>query len=144
MICCKIITNFSAEPDKFGQLCEFLGKKGGWMWDGNDLFFADTEGPTDEKTVARLVKKAGYTKFYIETFDKDHEPRDNDEAKSWVADKLMKIYYLQFETENKKVLQETSRGLTELNNELNTLIREVIAEQKRSEPTEDSNNGGRN
>ena len=53
----------------------------------------------------------------------------------------MKIYYLQFERDNQQVLQETSKGLQELNRELDNMIREAIAEQTKSEPTEDSDNG---
>ncbi len=144
MICCKIITNFNAEHGNFGQLCSFLGKKGSWIWDGNSLYFADIDGPTDEKTVMRLIKKAGYQKAYIDVYDKDNEPRESDELKSWVADKLMKIYYLQFERKNQEILRETNRGLQELNQELDKIIREAAAKQSQSEPTEDSDNGGRN
>ncbi len=143
MICCRIITNFLAEQGHFSQLCKFLGKKGDWMWHSDSLYFADTEGSTDEKTIMRLVKKAGYKQPYIEVYDKDNEPHDNDEIKAWVADKLIKIYYLQFERDHQKVLQETSKGLQELNKEIDAIIREAI-EQSKSEPTEDNDNGGRN
>ena len=141
MICCKIITNFSTEQGNFGQLCSFLGKKGSWMWHGGSMYFADVEGPTDEKTIIKLVKKAGYKQPYVDVYDANNEPHDNDEVHAWVADKLMKIYYLQFERDNQQVLQETSKGLQELNRELDNMIREAIAEQTKSEPTEDSDNG---
>lgn len=142
MICCKIITNFSAKEGSFDQLCTLLGKKGSWMWDSGNLYFADTEGDTDKKTIMRIVKKAGYEDAYIYIYDKDNEPRENEEHKAWIADKLVKIYYLQFERENQKVLQETSQGLDQLNEELNHMIKEIYTEQAEDKKTEDSSNGG--
>lgn len=137
MICCRIITDYDKDGS-FNELCKLLGKKGDWLWHRGSLYFADTEGDTTEKSVNRYIKKAGYTKSYVEVFDKDHEPRLDEDAKSWVADKLTKIMYLKFEQENQKMLQETSRGLKEIETELDGLIKDALANQPKSEETEDN------
>ena len=142
MICCKIITNFKAEAERFISLCSLLEKKGSWLWDGYNLFFADIEGSTDEKTVKRLVKKAGFTSFYIEVYDAYNEPHDNEEIKSWVADKLCKIYYKKFEDDNQQGLQEIKEGLTQLNDEVRQMIKKAHEQKTKSKKKPKSKKDG--
>ena len=131
MICCKIITNLQAEPEKFNTLRSLLGKKGTWLWNGYNLYFADIEGPTDEKSIMRLVKKAGFTSAYIDVFNERNEPHDNEEVKAWVADKLFKIYYKKFEDDNQKVLQEAYKVLNQLNQEVRDMIKQAETKSKK-------------
>lgn len=138
MICCKIITNYSDPNGSFKKLCELLGKKGDWMWDGSALYFSDVEGDITEKQVYGMVKKAGYTKSYIEVYSAENEPHETDEVKNWVADKLMKIYYLDYERKNQQILRETKQGLEEINQELDTLIEEALKQKLDSEKAEDN------
>jgi hypothetical protein len=143
MICCKIITDYNNTNASFSKLCELLSKKGDWTWNGDSLFFADTEGSTDEKTIIRCVKKAGYTKVFVNVYDKDNEPHENESIKGWITDKVVKIYYKQFEDNNRAVLLETKKGLDEIEQEVNGLIRELKQQQEESKTqiTEDNDNG---
>ena len=140
MICCKIIANFNDKEGSFIDLCKRLAKKGDWMWRNGDMFFADTEGPTDEKAVIRMVKKAGYKKVYVDIYDVDNEPRESDDIKSWLGNRVMKIYYNQYEREHQQAMRETKVQLDALEAELDGIIREAIDKQKEteSETTEDS------
>lgn len=146
MICCKIITDYNNSKASFSKLCELLSKKGDWFWDGDSIFFADTEGNVTERSVINCVKKAGYTKVYINVYDKTNEPHENESTKGWITDKVVKIYYKLYEDANQKVLAETKKGLDELNDELNNIIKNAANTQQSSETqkTEDNDNGREN
>ena len=141
MICCKIIADYNNAQGSFSKLCELLGKKGDWKWAYNAMYFADTEGATTEKQVIQCVKKAGYSKYYIDVYDSKHEPRnEEDSVYGWIAGNVAKITYKKFATENEKVLLQTKEGLDALEKEVDNLINEAIKnleESKKSDTTED-------
>ena len=142
MICCKIIADYNNTAGSLNELCRLLSKKGDWTWNGDALFFADTEGEVEEKTVVRYVKKAGYTKVFVDVYDKNNEPHENESIKGWIIDKVTKIYYVQYTKENQKVLLETKKGLDEINRELDNMIidlkeRAHDKKNKKSKKTED-------
>lgn len=142
MICCKIITDYNGNTGSFGSLCTLLGKKGDWIWNGDAIFFADIEGSTNERSIINCVKKAGYTKVYVDVYDRNNEPHENEDVKSWITDKVFQIYYKQFEEKNQAVLMETKRGLDEIEQELDNLIREAKKQQEsKTQTTEDNDNG---
>ena len=141
MICCKIIADYNNPQGSFDKLCELLGKKGDWMWESGAMFFADTEGPTEEKQVIQCVKKAGYTKYYIDVYDEKNEPREGEVAYGWIAGNVAKITYAKFEEQHREVLLQTKEGLNQVEKELDSLIDEAIKklEQKKSNTAEDKN-----
>lgn len=141
MICCKIIADYNNTQGSFDKLCELLGEKGDWFWCNDTMYFADTEGSTEEKHVVRAIKKAGYTKYFIDVYDEKNEPREGEEAYSWIADKVAKITYKNFMVQNEKVLLQTKEGLDVLEKELDGLIADAMKklENKQSDTTEDSN-----
>lgn len=140
MICCKIIADYNNTEVSFKNLFSLLSKKGDLYWSNGALFFADTEGNMTEKSLIRLYKKVGYTKVFVDVFDKDNEPNDADEViRSWVSDKLVKIYYKQYEMECQQVFKETKKGLDEIEKEVDSIIRNAIKEQEtKSQEAEDS------
>lgn len=140
MICCKIIADYNNKDASFKNLLSLLSKKGDLYWSNGVLFFADTEGDITEKSLIRLYKKVGYTKVFVDVFDKDNEPNNDDEViKSWISDKLVKIYYKQYEMESQQVFRETKRGLDEIEKEVDGIIRNAIKEQEtKSQEAEDS------
>ena len=140
MICCKIIADYNNKDASFKNLLSLLSKKGDLYWSNGVLFFADTEGDITEKSLVRLYKKVGYTKVFVDVFDKDNEPNNDDEViKSWISDKLVKIYYKQYEMERQQVFRETKRGLDEIEKEVDGIIRNAIKEQEtKSQEAEDS------
>lgn len=140
MICCKIITDFSAENASFSELCKLLGKKGDWLWSNNALYFADIDGDTDEKKVGRAIKKAGYKKFFIDTFDEKHEPHTGDSEYWWILDKVTKIFYTEFSRKNYQILKQTQEMVKSIDKELDDLIDKAIEKQKdqKSDTTEEN------
>ena len=143
MICCKIIADYNGKTGSFSTLCSLLGKKGNWIWNGDAIFFADTEGQTNEKTIINYVKKAGYSKVYVDVYDQNNEPHENEDIKGWITDKVVQIYYKQYEEENHSVLLETKKGLDEIEEELNNLIREAKKQQESKTQTAEDNDNGR-
>lgn len=143
MICCKIIADYNNKDASFSKLCELLAKKGDWTWNGDAMFFADTEGEVDEKAVIRCVKKAGYKKVFVDVYDQHNEPHEDEAIKGWITDKVTKIYYIKFEQDNQRVLRETKKGLDEIEQEVNKIIIDLKQQQKESvtQKAEDDDNG---
>ena len=141
MICCKIIADYNNPQGSFDKLCELLGKKGSWMWNSGAMYFADTEGATEEKQVIQCVKKAGYTKYFIDVFDEKKEPVENDVAYGWIAGNVAKITYAKFEKQHREVLLQTKEGLEQIEKEVDALIEKAVTEmeQKKSNTAEDKN-----
>ena len=138
MICCKIIADYSNEQGSFSKLCELLAKKGDFLWEGNVMYFADTEAETTERQIINCVKKAGYTKVFVDIYDVKHEPHEEERVKGWIADKLTKIYYQQYEHDNQEVFRTIDRGLDALNVEIDELTKKAAEEaQAESKNTED-------
>lgn len=138
MICCKIIADYSNTEASFSKLCEFLAKKGDFLWSGNVMYFADTEGDTTEKKITTGYKKAGYTKIFIDPYDVKTEPREDESVKGWITDKLTKIYYQQYERENQAVFKNIDKGLDALNIEIDKLAEQAKQEHLEPETTEDN------
>lgn len=43
MICCKIVANYTCESGNFSDLLNELGDFGDLFWDGQYLYYAETE-----------------------------------------------------------------------------------------------------
>lgn len=140
MICCKIIADYSNEQGSFSKLCELLAKKGDFLWEGNVMYFADTELDTTERQIINCVKKAGYTKVFVDTYDAKHEPHEDERIKGWITDKLTKIYYQQYEQENQEVFRTIDRGLDALNVEIDELTKKAAEEAQSTEDNKDGRN----
>lgn len=115
MICCKIITDFNNPTASFRELLEALARNGEVRWEQNNLLFADVTGSMCESKVKSIIKKAGYTKYYIDVYSRDNQPRETDDSvKSWLMDKITKITYKEFEQMKQDTFKETSKGLDQL------------------------------
>lgn len=121
MICCKIITDFSNTSASFGKLLNSLARIGESLWIDNCLFFADVDGNTDEKKVASAVRKAGYTKVYVDEYTKDNPPKESDYVNGWLTDKIVKIIYKQCEDKSQEIFRNTMKGLDMINVEIERL-----------------------
>lgn len=121
MICCKIVTNFSTTQGKFSGLMQSLRSQGCVLWEDGCLYFADTEKNLDKKKVGNIVKKNGYSDFYIDVYSKDNEPHENDSVNGWLNDKLVKICYNECENQNQEVFRNISIGLDMLSEEIKDL-----------------------
>lgn len=137
MICCKIIADYSNESASFAKLCELLAKKGEFLWENNAFYFADTKNQVTEKQLTSCVKRAGYTKVFIETYDALHEPHEAERLKGWITDKLVKIFYKTTEQQN----QDLFSGVKEELNEINERLDKLLLEQSEKKETEDNING---
>ena len=139
MICCKIITDYNSSTGDFDKLVQSLMKKGDFLWDNNALFFGDIEGDTTEKQVGNLLKKAGFNKFYIETYSQTNQPRESDFINGWLMDRIVRINYKMCEDESQKVFHDISIGLDLLNEEIDRLTLE--AQQKSQDKEEEELDG---
>jgi len=141
MICCKIIADYDNPDGSFSKLCDCLSQKGDLLWvsSANVMFFADVSGDTDEKKVIRYVKKAGYSKVFVDVYDKKHEPHENEEVNSWIAGKVAHLIAVEFYRNNAQLIKQTKDSLLEFDNELRKFVDEACEKQKQSDKTEDSN-----
>lgn len=143
MICCKIIADYLNENASFKTLCDLLSKKGDFMWYGEAMYFADTEGDTTERKVVNCIKKAGYSRYYIEIYDKNKEPHEKEEIKGWITDKLTKILYLETEQKGQQIFRDTKEKLAELDSIILQML-EKQREDKSSDSAEEVDNGRQN
>lgn len=133
MICCKIIADFGNKDASFSKLCDLLEKKGSWMWSSGVMLFADTSGDTEEKDVIRYIKKAGYTKYFIDCYDKDNEPHETEEINGWVSGKVAKIIAVTFYKDQQEVIKTSKAYLDQLNQELDQMLDEAIKAKREQE-----------
>ena len=125
MICCKIVADFPSGD--LGALFKHLGAKGEFLYDDtHNLFFANTEDEKCTKSkVASILRKTGYTDHFITEYTKDREPREEEYIKGWIADKVARIIYTQFERANQEAFHGVMKGLDELDAELAALYSEA-------------------
>ena len=128
MICCKIIADYSNKKASFTKLCELLAAKGDFLWEGGVMYFADTEGNIIEKHIKQCVKKAGYTKVFIDEYNIHDEPRESERIKGWITDKLMKIHYKNVETQSQEIFRNTKKQLEILDKEVMAMLEKQAAE----------------
>ena len=80
MICCKIISDFNSSKGNFTQLCYLLNNYGDVYFSNNILYFGDSQNrKTNEKSINRILKKAGYDKFFITVYNKENQPNETEE-----------------------------------------------------------------
>lgn len=131
MICCKITTDFDIEQGNFSGLLEKLGKLGEIYWESGKLFFADVENDkTDKNTIARVLRKNGYQDFFIQIYTNPDQLKEGDYIDGWIAGKLIKIQYENFERTNQEVLKNIKTGLDMLNTEIDQIREKALAEEK--------------
>lgn len=124
MICCKIISDFSNTNASFQKLFDSLAQIGEFLWENNSLFFADTVGNVTEKKLTSIVKKAGYTKVYIDEYTKENQPQESDYINGWLMDKIMKILYKRCEDTCQKQFRDVSAALDIIDVEIDQLYKQ--------------------
>ncbi len=129
MICCKIVTNFNAGDIE--KLFNSLSSAGEFLLANNYLYFCDTESNITETKIKNFLKKAGYTNFFIDIYNKDNQPCESEEINGWLLNKIMKMNYNLCEQENQKLFQEISKGLDLLDIELDNIAKNALKKKKK-------------
>ena len=84
MICCKIVTNYSSTEGQFGKLWENLSKKGNLLWENGSMYFADCNGEMTQDQIGKILKKSGYTNYYIDVYTQENQPQfETEVATGW-------------------------------------------------------------
>ena len=66
MICCKIISDFTERTVSLSKLLKTLGSLGWLIWDGQNIYFANTDSyEVGETKVKSTLRKCGVKSFYI-------------------------------------------------------------------------------
>lgn len=138
MICCKVVTNFNDNNGDFSKLYDTLLDKGSVLWE-KSLFFYSLENNISEKTVSNIIKKCGYTKFFVDVYTQDNPPRESDFINGWLTDGLLRINTKRYEDESQEAFQKISQGLRKLNSHIDDQIAKIQEQNKR----EETDNGGR-
>lgn len=139
MICCKITADFNNANGSFKGVLDSLGKHADLYWENNYLFLGETD--TDfltEKKIINILKKNGYTKFFVDIYSKDNQPNETEAINGWLTDKLIKINYNTFERVNQEMLKNTMKGLEDLEE----YVDQQLKQQKQQEK-EDGDSGTR-
>ena len=139
MICCKITADFYNTNANFEEVLKSLGKYADLYWENNYLFLGETDTEfLTEKKIINILKKNGYTKFFVDIYSKDNQPNETDFINGWLTDKLMRINYITYEKTNQEMLKKTMEGL-EL---LEKYVDQELEKQKQQEK-EDGDSGTR-
>ena len=125
MICCKIVADFSGanHAGNFSMLLKLLAQRGDFLFDSGNLFFGNADDETCVRsTVERIMRRAHYKEFFIQVYDKDHEPREADFVNGWLTDKIIAANIILYERHSQAVFRNTVRGLEAINAELDALL----------------------
>jgi len=139
MICCKITADFNNANGSFKGVLDSLGKYADLYWENNYLFLGETD--TDfltEKKIINILKKNGYTKFFVDIYSKDNQPNETEAINGWLTDKLIKINYNTFERVNQEMLKNTMKGLEDLEKYVDLQLK-----QQKQQEKEDGDSGTR-
>lgn len=124
MVCCKITGGFSREGEKFSKLFKKLSGLGGVMAKGDVIYFGSDEEKVTEKTIRAALSRCGFSNSYIEVFDINNQPKEDDYINGWLTDWLVKMEMKHFNTENQANLRFIKQKLDELDAELDKQLAE--------------------
>ena len=115
MICCKIIADYKQQSLEFVNILNELNKIGDVLFDDRYFYFANTDDDKiSKKNIQRIFKKFKCDEIFIESYDQQVQPNENEYVNWWVEDKLIKIGYNEFEMKEQEKIQYISKQLTEL------------------------------
>lgn len=131
MICCKISANFNDPKANLEKLFEDLKKCGYFLWENNNLYFGNVDDySVDEKKIKKILKSNGYSNSFINIYGKDNQPVEEERITYRILDKLIKINYNRFEHENQQMLENVTKGINILDQEIDKLQEKIDAELK--------------
>lgn len=122
MICCKIISNFTERTVSLSKLLKTLGSLGWLIWDGQNIYFANTDSyEVGEVKVKSTLRKCGVKSFYIQVYNKDSDLKEKEDTNGWIIDKLVKINYKLYEDRSQEVFRDILKGLDMLDEEIHRI-----------------------
>jgi len=131
MICCKIIADFENPKANFGAALQKLSKHAELLWENGYLYLGETDGDfLTEKKIINILKSNNYTKFFVDIYSKDNQPKETEFINGWLMDKIIKINYNKFEQENQEMLKNTLVGLNMLEKEVDCLLKKQQEEEE--------------
>jgi len=137
MICCKIVADFSGASNKnnFSALLKALSQRGDFLFDSGNLFFGNSDDETCTRPVVeRIMRRAGYKEFFVQVYDKDHQPREAEFINGWITDKMVAANAILYERRSQEVFHNTVRGLQAINAELDALLEQARSASAEAEP----------
>jgi len=135
MICCKITTDF--DQGDFNKLFGGLQKNGALLWTQGNLFFGSEELSVSKKTVENILKKAGFTEFFIKTYDRVTDVKEDKCVSGWLTDHIVKISIKTAEKLQQKEFQNLAQQLDQFTDELRAELEQI----ENTEEQEGNNNG---
>ena len=131
MICCKIIADFDNKEASFSGLLKKLSEHAEMLWEGGCLYLGETDSDfLSEKKIIKILKANKYTKFFVDIYSKENQPKETEFINGWLTDKLIKINYNKFERENQEMLRNTMIGLDMLEKEVDYLLKKQQEEKE--------------
>jgi len=125
MICCKIIADYENINASFSGLLNKLSKYAEVLWDNDYLYVGETKTNfLTERKIINILKANNYTKYFIDIYSKENQPKESEFVNGWLTDKLIKISYNQYEIENQKMLKETMIGLQMLEQQVDDILKQ--------------------
>lgn len=122
MICCKITSNFRNGSGNFGGLYKNLGKIGNLLYINGCLYFGSTLQKVDGKKIGAKMKESGYPNYYIEEYNKDNEPHEENCINGWLYDQLVAINARAYEVASQKEFRRISDALDEIDRKTDEII----------------------
>lgn len=135
MICCKIIADYENKKASFSGLLKKLSQYAETLWDNNCLYVGEVESDfLNEKKIIKILKLNHYSKFFIDVYSQDNQPKESEYVNGWLLDKIIKINYATYEQKNQQMLKETMIGL----NELEKYVDYELSKQKQAKEDNDN------
>ena len=140
MICCKVIADYDNKDASFSGVLNKISKYAEVLWDNGYLYIGEVNGDfLSEKKIIKIFKANKYTKFFVDIYSKDNQPKETDFINGWLNDKLMRINYNQYERENQQMLQDTMKGLDILDKEVDYLLKKQQEVEKKDGTRKENN-----
>ena len=124
MVCCKITGGFSRDGENFSKLFKRLSGLGGVISNKDIIYFGSDEDEVTEKTIRTALKRFGFSNSYIEVFDVNNQPKEDEYINGWLTDWLVKMEVKHFNKENQAKLRVIKQKLDELDQELDKELAE--------------------
>lgn len=133
MICCKVIADYNNPHASFKIFCHELGSIGEFLWKDGVMFVGSDKKNVSERLIQKILKKSGYSKFFIEIYDHNNLPIEDDMTNGWITDWIARLSSKEIEEANQKGFKKLSMEMDKLNKEIDAEIQRLSASQAETE-----------
>lgn len=133
MICCKIIANYNDPKGSFSSLYNSLMEQGKVLWINQTFYFGTIDKKIDKKAIVKILKKNGFKDCYVQEYNNDNLPHENEFIDGWVESRLIENNYEGYLDYNKEKLMKADKALDIINKALDQQIAQLKQKDSKRE-----------